>query len=177
MIRNIFNHRSARGAMKGSWMDAIPYYSYALHLITLTAFLHLLWVAYNVGYSDGVDTASRHSISGVDSVHSLNVRIGIALLVAVIALWLRGVISFLVSSVALGYVGAEYAMWYLDSIRALKILGMESWADFQDPDFPYVGAFRGATWWNIVVLSVVSILLIWQLTSLTRIRYSLNRNK
>jgi hypothetical protein len=176
MRRDMFKYRSMRGAMKDSWVGSTPYYRYALYLITLTAFLNVLWVVYNVGYSDGASTANQHSISGVDGIRSLNVRIGIGLLVAMIALWLRGIVSFVVSAVALGYIGGEYAVWYLDSVNALKIMGMESWADFQDPDFPYVGALRGATWWNIVVLAAVSILLIWQLMVLIRPRQSLNKN-
>lgn len=173
----MFYYRSMFGAIKDSWVRSTPYYRHALYLITLTAFLHVLWVVYNVGYSDGVNTASRHSISGVDGIHTLNVRIGIGLLVAMIALWLRGIVSFLVSAVALGYVGMEYSVWYLDSVHALKIMGMASWADFQDPDFPYIGALRGATWWNIVVLGAVSLLLVWHLTILIRARHSLNKNQ
>lgn len=167
----MFNYKSMRGTMKGSWAGSSPYYMYARHLITLTALLNMLWVAYNVGYSDGADMASQHSISGGDVHRALNIRIGIGLLVATIGLWLRGIVGFLVSAVALGYVGSEYVLWYQDSVHALKVMGMESWADFQDPDFPYVGVLRGAEWWNIVVLAVVSILLIWQLAIISHLLY------
>ena len=168
----MFNYKSVRWAMKDSWAGSAPYYRHALYLITLTALLNVLWVAYYVGYSDGADMASQHSISGGDIHRALNIRIGIGLLVAMIGLWLRGIVGFLVLVVALGYVGSEYALWYQDSVHALNVMGMESWADFQDPDFPYIGALRGATWWNIVVLAVVSILLIWQLAIISHLLYS-----
>lgn len=140
----------------------------ALYLITITAMLNALWMTYNLGYLEGVVSTSQQHISGNDPFLAVNGRITIALVAATVGLWSRRAIGFLFSILALLYVGFEYVNWYQDSVRALRMLEFESWADFQDPSFPYVGKLRGAVGWNIVVLVISVMLLIWHIGFLIR---------
>ncbi len=137
-------------------------FNFVLYITMLVVMLNTLWLTYNVGYSDGVNIASQQSISGGDWVQALNVRVGIALIVAIVGLWSRKSLGFIISMLALMYVVAEYAWWYVDSVRALEALDMKGWNEFQDPNFPYIGKLRGATWWDIVILGVTVTLFLWQ---------------
>jgi len=151
-------------------------FKFALYLITGTALLNLLWFTYNLGYLEGVVSTSQQHISGGDPFMIKNGRIAIALIMAAVALWPCRTIGFLFSILALSYIGFEYVTWYQDSSRALRMLEFESWADFQDPSFPYVGKLRGAVWWNMVVLVISVTLLLWQLKTLLKfLAYSRNR--
>lgn len=129
---------------------------------------HALWVANYLGYRDGYHYWSQFQsvveYHGNVYYETLHVFTAIALLVNVLGLSLRRPVGFIVSTISLIFVEVVFLWWYFDSVRWLSVYGAERFVAL-----PHVWMFKQATWWNMVVLSVASVLLLWQLRTLPRL--------
>lgn len=145
----------------------------AIGLAVLTAGLNLLWLVYQTGYITGqwklaelVYGFGHHDPSYL----FMQNKIGVALLVIAAGLWCRNCTGFFISLLALTYVCGEYVWWYLDSLRWLREMGVDSFSQLPIPDeIPHAGNLRGATWWNVAVLVITFSLLVWEIRILAGI--------
>lgn len=147
-------------------------YKYALGVATLTSALNALWVTYQVGYSYGQAGCGYPCTSGHQDFNQLliQLRVTIALVLVAFGLFSHKVVGFLISTLALVYVAAEYLWWYFDSLRWLKEVGVEDFSKLPLPhEVQHAGSFYGATWWDLTVLVIAIALFTWEMKTLLRI--------
>ena len=88
-----------------------------------------------------------------------NIRIGLFLVIATIALWSRKSKGLYLSLFSLGWIFTEYWLWRIASQRIL--------INADIPHFPaeiaHAYNLYGATNWDVIVLLISGVLLIWEL--------------
>ena len=75
-----------------------------------------------------------------------------------------GVIASLSGSIILVYL---YSWWYQQSLAQLKNLEVMNYRELE-LDISHAAGLWGATWWDIVVLAIALLLLLWTLTVVFR---------
>jgi hypothetical protein len=99
----------------------------------------------------------------IDQTYMLmHLRIAVALLLSAISLWFRNTFAFCLSAVGAVWVAAEYWLWHLRSQRILVSAGIEHWP----AGTPHALGLGGATDWNVAVLLLTLVLLLWQTKTL-----------
>jgi len=138
-------------------------------LASITAGLSALRVAFSFGYNYGVFRAvdGVHSTCCLTFLDSFVVPITIALILAVVGMWSRKRIGLFVSFAALLFIPVIYVYWYLGTLSIMRKAEISSF-DQMPNQSQYLLSLANATWWDVYVLFVVIVLIIWQLIMVRR---------
>lgn len=159
----------------------------SLGVISLVTAAIAFQVVYSVGYVNGRE-ALAVALSAIgppgvytnfDFLHWLNIlHVGIALgyIMATLGLWSRRAFGFFFSILGLLSVCIVYVWWYQGTQHFLKNSEVTEYTKLHDPFFTEMGMLRGASWWDLLVLLVAMMLLLWQLKTLLGITRSV-KNK
>jgi len=144
-----------------SWDHAL-----VLALTFVIAQASVMYTCYQVGHVDGVRESGAFLTEFPYTLNGLHIMISLGLVVCAIGLWLRRTTRSIVSSAALLSVLGIYGFWHFRTVRYLS----EFAGDRQSYDRlrAEVGFFHGATKWDLLVLSLVAILLLWHLIMLVK---------
>ena len=135
----------------------------AVLVLISTVYVSLL-VAADVSSSQDVEAARQLGVT-IDPNYrftGMKWRIALALIVSMFALWPRRKKWFFISAVALAWLVAEYAMWYVESFRGRAEAGVPNSA------VPRTAYLDHATWLDIGILFIVIGVLSWQIWVLVR---------
>lgn len=93
--------------------------------------------------------------------------IGLMLLIAALALWSRKLMGLIVSLVSLVAVGGGYLAWYLISRQDLSLQASKPFYK-QHPEAmtQHLFGFVEAKWWDLVVLTMIVVLFLWEVKTL-----------
>jgi hypothetical protein len=136
----------------------------AVSIASLTAALSALRVAFNLGYNYGV----FHSVDGVhvsccvNFLESFLIPITIALILSVVGLWSRKGTGFLMSLVALIVIPIIYVSWYFGTRSIMRRSEISTFEKMPDQS-QHLLTLAYATWWDVYVLLLVIVLIMWQL--------------
>jgi len=130
------------------------------------AALGALYFAFRTGYLAGSDEAVSGRVAPKHHDYSfdlMRLKIGLAMFVIVLGLWIKRVLGFFVSVLATLFIIYQYAGWYVDSKRWLREMGVRDFSQLPVPsEWGNFAGFYQATPWDIVVLACTSLLLVWQ---------------
>jgi hypothetical protein len=92
---------------------------------------------------------------------------GLALLVAVIALWYRKLAGLIASLVSLLIVGAGYFTWYWISRHDLALQSSNPfYGEHPEAMTQHLFGFVEARWWDVIICTMVAVLFLWELKTL-----------
>ncbi len=97
--------------------------------------------------------------------------VGAALIIAALSLAAKRGFGLMLSLIALLWVLFEYIRWYFWTKRLIETLGMPG----IPPWVPQAAHLWGGTTWNVLVLIIVSILVVWEMGILVRLLKSSDR--
>ena len=172
LTTNLFQRLLAKDAVRSTWV-----LKFALVVIALTASISALRTAYNRGYLicanspeylDALGILSRHGDNRL-LINDLHVQITVCLLICAFGLWLRRPIGLLVSLVAVTWISNIYFLWYRSTAAFMVEQEIPNFSLLQGPGKQHLVPLRGATWWDIVVLVLVIVLLIWLVKTLVTV--------
>lgn len=155
----------------------------AIWVAGLMASVNALRVSYMMGYltcrnSDVflncINIYDRHGGSYAEHLNVQNLEITISLSIFTIGLLLRRHLGFLLSLAALFWIGKIYLWWRLSTLsflRAAEIPDHSLLQGLKQQRLDFL--LRDATWWDITVLTICLILLVWQ----ARVLLSIVRSK
>jgi hypothetical protein len=134
-------------------------------------------VAFNLGYYykalECLSSADRFCAVTFEGSFFMDATLGLCL--ATLGLWFRRTASFLLSSIALIWVVIVYILWYRGTLSVMGVAEVQKFS--QLPNQPqYLFPLIEATWWDIVVLCVTLLVLLWQAVILVRIPKSIGSN-
>lgn len=150
--------------------DPIWGFNVVLMAVVLTASATALRLAFQLGYDYHLFGCTR--LVPIDCFVSFRgsyfLGVTLALGLSAIGLWLRRVLGFLLSLIALTFLGTVYVAWYLGTLSSMEMFGVRDFS--QNPEqAQYLLPLQGATWWDIVVLGVALLVFIWQAVMLRHI--------
>jgi hypothetical protein len=117
---------------------------------------------YEIGYSAGSD-AGEPVVSDFDFYHRLNrlhLGITIGLIVTAVGVLMNKMRGFLLSSLGLIWVGVVYLFWYMQTQAYLRNSEVTEYTRLHDPYYRRL-IFNGAGWWDVTVLVLAFLLLVW----------------
>ena len=131
-------------------------------------------LAFNFGYNRAVFVTRDTSLDGccINFLESYLIPITLCLCLGLIGLWLRRAIGFYLALFALFATGLFYLLWYRGTLAILR--------DAELTHFSLLPAQRqkllplyNATWWDLTVLAVVLVVIVWLIKILVSHRRSL----
>lgn len=140
---------------------------YAAIIAVVIAMSNLLWV---LGYFGSMQQSIAKSIEQGGTGYVIpvvlwrHILIETALIASAIGLLFRNVAGLVVSLLGLTGVGVIYVWWYLWTQGAIENAGLS-----RLPAGAQVGGLAGATGWNLVVLTIVFLLIVWQAVLLVNV--------
>ena len=89
------------------------------------------------------------------SLEMVRFRITLAWVISAIAAWPRKTVGWTISFVALMWIALEYVLWWIGSRRIVEAAG----SSFSQT--PHLAYFRHARWWDLAVLLLTIVGLLW----------------
>jgi hypothetical protein len=77
------------------------------------------------------------------------------------------------SLAALLLVVIGYLWWYFDSLRILRQLEIADYSQLHMQGINHVGGLHGGTWWDLILLTITILLLLWHFRVLYRLKENL----
>jgi hypothetical protein len=144
--------------------------------------LNALVVAYVLGCEQGkVECGYPRYFTGGhrDFFHEfMRVKIEVALLIVAGGLWFRRVLAFFCSLLATLFVEYQYGLWYLDTRRWLREMGVADFSRLPVPEeWPNFAGLYRATFWDLAVFVFTTALLLWQISVIIRLLISPYRKR
>lgn len=135
----------------------------------LTAAISALRLAFNLGYNYGLFKAvdGVHTTCCVNFLESFLLPITIGLVLSTAGIYVQRPIGFLLSLLALLAIPFTYIAWYLKTLSIMRRAEFESFSQLPSQR-QHVLSLAYASWWDIWVLSVAILLILWQLKKLFR---------
>lgn len=142
-------------------------YKIALCLAALTASISVLRVFFNLGYNYGVfkSLEGNHTTCCINLLESYLIPITAGFIVTAVGLWLRRATGFLISLLALFWVGVVYILWHLSTLSAMREYEAQKFSQMLGQE-QHLLALLDATWWDLVVLAITLVLFTWQIKTL-----------
>lgn len=137
-----------------------------LSLAFLIAQASVMYTCYQFGHVEGVRESGGFLTEFPYTLNGLHVWISLGLVLCTISLWFRRVIGLITSSAALLLVSGVYGFWHFRTLKYLSEFAGDRQA--YDRLRAEVGFFHGATKWDLLVLSLVALLLLWHLVTLVK---------
>ncbi len=142
-------------------------YSASLALTFLIAQTSVMYTFYQAGHIEGLRESGAFITEFPYTLNGLHTLISIGLVVCIIGLWSRRIIGLVISSLALVSVLATYGYWHFRTVKYLS--------EFRNDNQLYkrvqeeVGFFHGATRWDLAVVAIVVVLVLWHLVKLAKL--------
>jgi hypothetical protein len=152
-------------------------------VITLTTLvINAALLVYEIGYIQGWN-ALYVSTEHYDSAHgswpysivALRLSFIIALAVSGAGLFSRTFRGFICSLIAWLSVVVGYTWWYYNSLQLLRKLEIVDYSQLHIPGLRHMGGLRQGTWWDMIFLASVVLVLVWHFWSLKALRKSKNQ--
>lgn len=157
---------------------ALRIHKAATFFLGVAATINALRSTFNVGYNYGtfVHSYTPHGNCCVGFLESFIIPITLGLIVSAFFISRRTPMGTVVSLLALLVVIFFHLLWYRGTRSILQAAEVESFWRLPD-EKQYVLPLSYATWWDILVLGVVIILLIWHIRTLGPFVWQLFRNR
>lgn len=151
------------------WEFGLP-----LLLMFCTAMGSIIRLAFNFGYNRAVFVTRDSSLNGccINFLESYLIPITLCLCVGLIGLWLRRAIGFYLALLALTATGIFYLLWYRGTLAILRDAELTHFSLLPDQPQKLLPLYN-ATWWDLIVLAVVLIVIVWLIKILVSRRRSL----
>lgn len=142
-------------------------YRLILIVLVLTAIVSALRISFNLGYNLGTFRHSEltHLTCCVHLTDSFLIGSLVGLVVSAASLLTRKVIGLLFSMLGLLWVAVTYILWYRATLSILRTAEVDSFYRLVDQS-QYLLPLDQATWWDVAVLAIVILLLLWHLATL-----------
>jgi hypothetical protein len=158
--------------MSGTLLGALHHYLRSFTGLKFRALLigfsiligvNVVRICLDVGYYNHAFKCSESTdlFCGVTFRDSYLAGITAGLAFSVICLWSRRAIGFLLSLLALVWVGVNYIFWYLGTLSIMRANGIESFKKMPDQD-QYVFTLNNASQWDVIVMLIVLGFIVWQ---------------
>lgn len=143
------------GTLRQGWRHRIPAKDFycAAGAATLATALHTYWL-----FVDLTKPLEELEILRSPFLPRLLLFMWLCLLVSTVALWTRRLGGLLISMIGLAAVLAGYLFWYINTSQFSKLMPVDSLYH----EYPRTLGMLGASWWNVVVLVLASLLFIWE---------------
>lgn len=166
-MRNTFSRKLGQELIARLNYDAA--FRFAMVAAGFATVVHLVWLGTGfLAFRHRLDAATMVIVDWDPSILMMDVRIGLALFLSVAGLWSRRLIGLFLSALALAWVGLEYFTWFLWSMRIKSNAGIESFPS----SVVHASNLYGATPWNVVVLVLAVVVLLWEIGRLIKIAKS-----
>jgi hypothetical protein len=149
-----------------------------LSITLMIALINILIIIYSIGYIQGWNAMfllGEHFESSHGSwPYSITALRGINTLFYVLCawcLWSRMKHHLILSILTLLSVGLCYLWWYFDSLMFLRRLEVSNYSQLHLPGLKHAGGLREATSWDMFVLTITILMLLWQLRKLLKDKY------
>ena len=148
----------------------------ARELALVVGVIAISHAAYSIGFANAelecrlqtVPAHERHQLQWPHMYNSWRSVIAATFIISSLSLKSRTIVGFFISTAALLIAGGCYSYWYYHSVDLLRELRITDFSQAQ-LDVPYVGGFLTATWWDMIVLGGVCVLLLWKLFLLLKV--------
>lgn len=169
-------------------LSSVRVYRAALILAILVSIVSALRLTFDLGYNLGTFEHSQlnHRTCCVNFEESFLIPITLGLALISLSLLMRRVLSLIVSTLGLLWVGLIYILWYRGTLSIIEAAEVQSFYGLPNQT-QYFLPLNGATWWDVAVLAIVIMLLIWHIKTLgpmvrqiaqnRRLRFALIKNK
>jgi hypothetical protein len=150
----------------------------AVSLASITAGLSALRVAFNLGYNYGLFRAvdGVHTTCCVNFLESYLIPITIAFSLSVVGMWSNKRNGFLLSLVALLVIPIIYMSWYVGTLSIMRRAEIPTFNQMPDQS-QHLLTLAHATWWDIYVLFLAIVLIMWHLKAVVPSLGPLRRNR
>jgi hypothetical protein len=139
-------------------------------VLVFTAIVSLIRVAFNLGYYysafECVTSPDLTCAVTFEGSFFMGTTLGLCLLT--LGLWSRRSLGFLLSFIALIWIGLVYILWYRGTLSVMKMAEVEHFSQLPN-QHQYFLPLIEATWWDIAVLVLALIVFIWQAWNTKRI--------
>lgn len=142
-------------------------------VLTLAAVLFVANLAYSgylIGFMHGREFEMSHTytISGGSNFKiRLRLATSISLFICATGLAFRSLYGVFTSMVAILSLVFVYGWWWRVSMAFLRNLEVPDFSSV--PDISHTAGLWGATWWDLLVLVIATIILVWQVAILIRV--------
>lgn len=116
-------------------------------------------------YLSCLGVLSRHG-DYLAELNKMHLQISISLFLVAVGFWSRKVLGFLLSLLALIWIGKIYLFWHIDTLAFMHEHDIEEFALLQGPERQHLVTLRYATWLDAIVLVVIIMLFVWQVKAL-----------
>ena len=138
-------------------------------IVGLTAAISALRIAFNLGYNYGLFKAvdGVHTTCCVNFLESFLLPITTGLVLSTAGIYVQRPIGFLLSLIALLAIPFTYVAWYLGTLSIMRHAEVGSFSQLPSQQ-QHVLTLADASWWDIWVLSIAILLILWQSEKLFR---------
>jgi hypothetical protein len=158
-IRNILQNAIRPSLQNSSWD-----YKIALSLSIIIAMGSIANLAYYIGYADGIKEAGKPILDFHVFLIAIHVWISIGSVIYIVSFFFKNLISWGISILSLVWVCCVYIWWHLEKKDyLLNTLELREGTDRYLQYSRSIGMLRGATQWDILILGIVIILILWQI--------------
>jgi hypothetical protein len=142
-------------------------YRVALSVAVIAASVSALRITFNLGYNYGIFkyTELTHATCCVGFLESYLIAVTAGLLISAVGLWSQRAAGFFLSLLGLVWIGIVYSLWHISTLSIMYKADIQDFSHFPDQQ-QHLLTLDSATWWDLVVLSVVITLFIWQIKTL-----------
>jgi hypothetical protein len=139
------------------------------------AIVNTITIIYDIGYIQGAEAMyllGEHFESSHGSwpytISAVRGVITVFYFFCAWCLWSRIRHHLVLSILALLLIVLCYVWWYFDSLMFLRRLEISDYSQLNMSGFQHAGGFRGAIWWDMLILAITALLLLWQLRTLIK---------
>lgn len=131
--------------------------------------LRAVRIAFNLGNNYGVFKAvdGVHTTCCVNFLESFLLPITIGLVISAVGIYVQRPIGFLLSLIGLLAIAFTYLAWYLGTLSIMRHAEVGSFSQLPSQR-QHVLTLADASWWDIWVLSLTILLILWQSKKLFR---------
>ena len=159
-----------------SWRDRLGtqtglHFRVAAVIATLTAAISALRIAFNLGHNYWVfrTVDGTHASCCINFLESFLIPITIALILSVVGLWSRKVSGFFLSLVSFLIIAGIYVSWYFETLSVMRRAEIGVFEHMPDQS-QHLLTLAYASFWDVYVLLLVIVLIMWQLQHLLALR-------
>jgi ABC-type branched-subunit amino acid transport system permease subunit len=142
-----------------------------LGLAAILLSANLAYSSYMIGFRRGqAHLFDTFTVTGNgDFVVSIRIAITTGLIVCVVGLALRRLSGVFASMLGIIWLVLVYFWWKHKSVAFLRNAGIPDYSKFDLPAFPHAAGLWAATWWDLLALTIGTILFLWQAITVIRV--------
>jgi len=148
----------------------------------LTACVSALRLSFNMGYYYELHLCANPLLpNNISFVNQLRLGfsfeaesfllITFALFLSAAGLWSRRLLGLVLSLVSLLALIGVYLLWYRATLSIIEMYGAKTFSGLRDQQQHLLSLYQ-ASWWDIVVLGIALLVIVWEVVTLGRVLWS-----